>query len=131
MTFVFVYGTLKRGGKNHRKLLNSTFIGEGVTYPLFEMKNLGRAPGVVEGANQIRGEVFQIDSDTLHDLDQLERLGWVYERRETPIRLSTDIVCWIYVYKHKALASVLNLIYKSNPNVVNIGGVNSWNNRLP
>lgn len=130
MALVFVYGTLKRGGRNSRKLLNSRFVGEGLTETAsFKMMNLGRAPGVVAGTNKISGEVFEVDSDNLHELDSLERLGWVYDRYQTMVSVAgMRIPCWIYVYKYNLLASILNSIYKSNSNVKSHHGIDSWNN---
>lgn len=116
MALVFVYGTLKRRGRNHRKLLCSKYIGEGATGPSFRLVNLGRAPGVIPGNHCVYGEVYEVDSDTLHDLDELENLGWVYDREEVEILLSDQkntnkLTCWIYVFKPKFFTWLTNWIF--------------------
>lgn len=129
MALVFVYGALKRGGKNNHKLLCSDFIGEGETMPVFEMMNLGSDPGVVKGTNKICGEVFEVDSNTLHELDKLERLGWVYEREQTFVYIAgVRLVCWIYIYKHTFLAWILDSIFRSNFNVHSYNHIDRWKN---
>ena len=37
MTLVFVYGTLKRGGENHRWIAQQQFVAEASTAPLYRL----------------------------------------------------------------------------------------------
>lgn len=115
MALIFVYGTLKRMGRNHKKLFCSEYIGEGVTGPSFRLVDFGRAPGVIPGNHCVYGEVYEVDSDTLHDLDELENLGWVYNRQEVEIRLTCQankmLTCWIYVFKPKFFSWFVNWMF--------------------
>jgi gamma-glutamylaminecyclotransferase len=87
---VFVYGTLKRGGTNHRYLAGQTFVGEARTVAGFQLYQLSGYPGMVAEnspqAEGVTGEVWSIDAATLRRLDQLEGLAEGLYRRE-PIPL--------------------------------------------
>jgi gamma-glutamylcyclotransferase (GGCT)/AIG2-like uncharacterized protein YtfP len=82
MTFVFVYGSLKRGGPNHKVLANSQFVAEAHTRSsLYQMLSLGDYPGVVRGgSSRISGEVYQVTDRILRRLDELEGNGHFYHR---------------------------------------------------
>jgi gamma-glutamylcyclotransferase (GGCT)/AIG2-like uncharacterized protein YtfP len=84
MTKVFVYGTLKRGGRNHRYLAGQQFIGEGRTGPGFTLYSLGDYPGMVRSSridHDVTGEVWTVSADCLASLDELEGINeGLYER---------------------------------------------------
>ncbi|MDC0611280.1 gamma-glutamylcyclotransferase [Vibrio sp.] len=104
---VFVYGSLRKGESNHWYLESSQFIGAFATEPEFAMYDLGPYPGIVEGSFSVRGEVYQIDDDTLHHLDELEDVPVEYRREtiETPYGEA-----WVYIYQD---ASNLNQLVSS------------------
>src|SRR4051812_16582087 len=73
MIHVFVYGSLKRGFRNHHFLETSRFIGPGTTRRDFDLLDLGYFPAMIKGGGfAIRGEVFMVDRRTLKSLDWLE-----------------------------------------------------------
>lgn len=84
MTLVFVYGTLKRGGGNHRHLAGQQFLGKAGTVPGYALYALGDYPGMVrapEESRGIQGEVWQVDAACLAQLDRLEGVSeGLYER---------------------------------------------------
>lgn len=84
---IFVYGTLKKGLRNHSLLESSEYLGEFKTGPKFTLSNFGRYP-VVSGGGEtaILGEVYSISDNTLKILDKLERHPDWYHRIliETP-----------------------------------------------
>jgi gamma-glutamylcyclotransferase (GGCT)/AIG2-like uncharacterized protein YtfP len=84
MTRVFVYGTLKRGGRNHQYLAGQQFLGEAHTAPGYTLYSLGEFPGMVRatGAGQhVTGEVWAVDDACLRELDALEGVAeGLYER---------------------------------------------------
>ena len=84
MTCVFVYGTLKKGGRNHRYLAGQQFLGETRTSPGHTLYSLGDYPGMVRSNNpghDVVGEVWQVDAPCLARLDQLEGVNeGLYER---------------------------------------------------
>src|SRR5215471_201591 len=60
-TIVFVYGTLKRGERNHRLLADQEFLGAAVTVPRYRVFDLGPYPGLVRDdatGLAVRAELF-------------------------------------------------------------------------
>lgn len=101
---VFVYGSLMRGFHNHRLLRGSRFVSWGYTAPEFTMVDLGSYPGVVRGGTTaLRGEVYEVSTDTLAKLDVLEGHPKHY-KRETEL-IETDgghAIAYIYILQHGA-----------------------------
>lgn len=74
-TILFVYGTLKRGLRNHFRLADQEFLGEAVTEPRYRVIDLGPYPGlIVDAANglAIKGELFAVNERCLQELDAFE-----------------------------------------------------------
>lgn len=89
MSLVFVYGTLKRGGSNHRFLAGQRFLHEARTvagYTLYrpaDYPGLVREPGDTEG---VRGELWEVTPGCLRELDRLEGVAeGLYERAAIPL----------------------------------------------
>jgi gamma-glutamylcyclotransferase (GGCT)/AIG2-like uncharacterized protein YtfP len=88
-TYLFVYGTLKRGFAANPMLSGQQFIQEAWTQPLYRLYRCGRYPGLVEdaaGGNAIRGEVWQVDEATLARLDAYEDVPHTFRR--APVQLA-------------------------------------------
>lgn len=96
---MFVYGTLKRGFRNHHLIKNSKFIGDGVIKG-YAMYDLGSFPGIKKDENEeVKGEVFEIDQNTLKRVDQLESEGYLYIRTRADVHLEGEIIkAATYVY---------------------------------
>lgn len=80
---IFVYGTLKRGERNHGLLARAEFIGGAFTEPKYRLIDCGPYPALVEHSEQpmaIGGEVYRIDEAILRELDRLEDEGRLYRR---------------------------------------------------
>jgi gamma-glutamylcyclotransferase (GGCT)/AIG2-like uncharacterized protein YtfP len=78
---VFVYGTLRRGQRNHYMLRSSPFLGMHVTEPCYTMLDLGSYPAVVRGGHcAISGELYRVTPPTLATLDELEDYPDRYDR---------------------------------------------------
>jgi gamma-glutamylaminecyclotransferase len=94
VTFVFVYGTLKRGYRNHHWLAGQTFISEARTEAGYILYGLGEYPGMVQAEKDVDGvvgELWQVTPEALADLDELEGLAeGLYERG--PIKLASPAV---------------------------------------
>jgi gamma-glutamylcyclotransferase (GGCT)/AIG2-like uncharacterized protein YtfP len=90
MTRVFVYGTLKRGGRNHAWLAGQEFLGEGRAVSGYTLYSLGDYPGMVHSRNahhDVAGEVWAVDAAGLARLDELEGIAeGLYER--VPVTLA-------------------------------------------
>lgn len=68
---VAVYGTLRNGGSNFRLLKNSKFITN-LKLKGFDLFDLGYFPGAKLGSKSILVELYEIDQQTLKNLDYLE-----------------------------------------------------------
>jgi gamma-glutamylcyclotransferase (GGCT)/AIG2-like uncharacterized protein YtfP len=88
---LFVYGSLKRGGRHHHELEGATFLGPAETAPGYRLEPLGEYLALVEaeaaepGSGCVPGELFEVPLTKLPDLDAFE--GDAYERGEVPVSL--------------------------------------------
>lgn len=89
-TFVFVYGTLKKGEPNHHWLTNekngfAKFIGSGITMTKFPLivatkYNIPFLLNAPDTGRNINGEIYSIDDTMLTNLDDLEDYPKLYDR---------------------------------------------------
>lgn len=79
---VFVYGSLMQGFGNAGRLKNSKFIGRGMASGKFRMASLGSFPAAFRDVDgePMKGELYEVDEETLASLDCLEGNGRFYER---------------------------------------------------
>lgn len=87
---VFVYGTLKRGSRNHRLLAGQRFIATAQTRPDCRLYALQGYPGLVKTepgeGRPIEGEIWEVDTDCLKRLDELEGVDeGLYAREPLPL----------------------------------------------
>lgn len=90
MTLLFVYGTLKRGGSNHRFLADQQFVSVAQTQPGYRLYNVGGYPGLVVAPDEfvgITGEVWRVAPACLERLDEFEGVGeGLYRRERVPLQ---------------------------------------------
>lgn len=97
---VFVYGTLKRGEPNYRHLKDTRngyakFLGLGrttVAYPLV-IASKYNIPFLLKKSNTgnfVFGEVYDVDTEMLNNLDELEEHPTFYERTEEEVSLASE-----------------------------------------
>lgn len=91
---VFVYGTLKRGGRNHHWLKDASWAGE-ASLDGVVLHDLGPFPMAVIGAGTAFGEVYAVEASGLDRLDELEGYPRLYDRRQLP--LNDGRLAWIYL----------------------------------
>lgn len=75
MTRLFVYGTLKRGYKNHHLLAGQTYVGEARTVPGYRLHDLGDFPGMIADSTDtagVTGEIWTVNATALARLDAFE-----------------------------------------------------------
>lgn len=79
---VAVYGTLRKGMRNHRFLHDSEFILGGA-FSGYEMRNLGVFPCVMHAPNDciVHVELYHVSDNTLNNLDKLEGVPHLFKRR--------------------------------------------------
>lgn len=115
MNRMFVYGTLKRGQRNHGLLEDeqngkAEFISNGATaeqYILVVDPDFG-IPFILDSGDDgknIEGEIWDVDDAMLRKLDQLEMHPEFYTRLEKEITVSGDTdsktttICWVYILR--------------------------------
>ena len=98
-TLLFVYGTLKCGYSNHALLASAHFVGEAATIEEYgfylgtdkyapnepEIPFLLANPKTGDAAVQVRGELWEVDSITLTQLDELEGHPDWYQRKKITV----------------------------------------------
>jgi gamma-glutamylaminecyclotransferase len=87
-TLVFVYGTLKRGGRNDVLLRGQEFVQAARTLPRYRLYDSGSYPCLVEEPSHglaVQGEVWRVDADALARLDELEEVPSLFTRREVAL----------------------------------------------
>lgn len=85
---LFVYGTLKRGERNHGLLRGQEFLGEAATLPQYRLYDQGRYPCLVEVAVngvKVRGELWRVDAQTMAMLDRFEGAPGLFVRRRIAV----------------------------------------------
>jgi gamma-glutamylcyclotransferase (GGCT)/AIG2-like uncharacterized protein YtfP len=96
---LFAYGTLMRGYPLHPVLgPRSTFLGEGEVRGC--LLDLGRYPGLIDGAGRVHGEIYRLDDpELLPVLDREE--GYNFERRRMIVTLATGRRARVWVYRYR------------------------------
>jgi gamma-glutamylcyclotransferase (GGCT)/AIG2-like uncharacterized protein YtfP len=101
---VFVYGTLKRGFRNHHLMAEALFVGDFVAHGL-RLYDLGPFPmAVAEACFQVQGEVYGVTSQHLEALDRFEGVPRLYQRAKWQLSDGQD--AWVYVGRHRQVRSV-------------------------
>jgi gamma-glutamylcyclotransferase (GGCT)/AIG2-like uncharacterized protein YtfP len=101
---IFVYGTLKNGGRLHYCLRTATFIADAKTKPGYQMRDKGWFPIIhkAETESHVSGEIYKCDVKTVQTLDGIE-LSAGYSREEIQIEnCPLDEPVFGYVYNHDA-----------------------------
>ena len=105
---IFVYGTLKKGERNHELLKGQIKLGEAETVDQYCMFDVGRFPIVTEDeVCKIHGEVYRVDEEVLKNVDYIEK--HLYDRIKIAIKLkdSGTVEAWMYVCVDEELDGIL------------------------
>ena len=86
--FLFVYGTLMRGGPRASVLASQQFLAEATTASGYALYDLGPYPAMVrqDGASAVHGELLAVSTSLLDELDRVEGAPEMYRLEE--IRLN-------------------------------------------
>ncbi|AET69536.1 hypothetical protein Desor_4097 [Desulfosporosinus orientis DSM 765] len=115
MDKVFVYGTLMKGRKYHRQYLSqSTFLGKAEVRD-FAMYAVSSYPGIVpEIGEKVKGEVYEVDKETLTRVDLLEDAGSLYVRKTVDVLLEGQVIpAWVYIWNRKIRGGKIS--YEAQP----------------
>jgi gamma-glutamylcyclotransferase (GGCT)/AIG2-like uncharacterized protein YtfP len=98
-TLLFAYGTLMRGYGLHAVLAGgATAIGEGTARG--RLLDLGRYPGLIEGAGRVHGEIYRLDDpELLPVLDREEGYNFVRRRGIVTLVDGRRVRVWLYRYR--------------------------------
>jgi len=98
-TYLFVYGTLKRGGSRHWIIENLPFLGRAKAKG-FVLYDLGPYPAMVPGAGVVYGEVYEVSKEALQSLDWVEGVPVLYRRKliEVVFEDESSLKAWAYIY---------------------------------
>lgn len=91
---MFVYGTLKRGEKNHHWLEGASWQGEAELSGVL-LHDLGPFPMAVIGEGTAIGEVYAVEERGLARLDELEGYPRLYDRQM--LTLNDGRHAWVYL----------------------------------
>jgi gamma-glutamylcyclotransferase (GGCT)/AIG2-like uncharacterized protein YtfP len=97
---LFVYGSLKRGGRHHDELQGAEFLGEVETAPGYRLEPEGEYLALVATPGRqdsVAGELFEIDQSLLPALDDFE--GDAYFRGEVALEGPKYAVALAYFRK--------------------------------
>lgn len=92
------YGTLRKGFHNNRLVGNSKYVGQGLTEKKYTMYARG-IPYVVKDipTSKIILDIYEVNDNTLRNLDSLEGHPRWYCREEAPVNINGEIKnVWIY-----------------------------------
>ncbi|HEV3446404.1 MAG TPA: gamma-glutamylcyclotransferase family protein [Gemmataceae bacterium] len=85
---LFVYGTLKRGGRSNHLLAGQDFLGEAETLPRYRLYDNADHPCLVEDREHgvaVRGEVWLVDEAVLARLDVYEEVPNLFARNTVSV----------------------------------------------
>ncbi len=93
---IFVYGTLMKGEQHSEVLMKARFVGPAESLPEYELVHIDYYPAMIPGGSTvIRGEVYEIDGDTLSKLDALEEVPVYYVRETIALADGTSVQAYI------------------------------------
>jgi len=91
MIDLFVYGSLKQGGRANHMLYGHCYVGKKSTvFADYELRQVDWFPAMIAGDYIVEGEHYQIGEELLPILDAYE--STMFKRVEIPIGPSNDIV---------------------------------------
>ncbi|MBX9580080.1 MAG: gamma-glutamylcyclotransferase [Gemmataceae bacterium] len=96
---LFLYGSLKHGGENHRLVADQVYLGPAVTEPGYRVVSLGRYPGLVEDAANglaVAGELWQVSRCCLLELDDFEGGEGEWVRRPVAVAGREGVEAYFY-----------------------------------
>jgi len=113
---LFVYGTLMSTNRSNRTYLDDAeYLGK-FTLDGYELYDLGSYPGIVEGNDKVKGELYAVSIDKLDDIDRYEGEGFLYTRKMVQIlgEGNEKLNAYTYVY-NKPVTGSMKINYENQP----------------
>lgn len=98
-TILFVYGTLKRGGRNNHLVAGGRFLGEAITEPRYRVYDLGPHPALVVdevSGLAVRGELWEVDAPALAALDEFEEVPGPFVRAAVAVEGERAVEAYLW-----------------------------------
>jgi len=114
--YLFVYGTLMSTNRSNRAYLDDAeYLGK-FTLNGYELYDLGSYPGIVEGNDKVKGELYAVSIDKLDDIDRYEGEGFLYTRKMVQIlgEGNEKLNAYTYVY-NKPVTGSMKINYENQP----------------
>jgi gamma-glutamylcyclotransferase (GGCT)/AIG2-like uncharacterized protein YtfP len=98
---LFVYGSLRRGERNHDFLAGASYLGRVRTRPLYTLRRSGITPGLGENGHQaVAGELYELTDDHLRRLDRLGGAPGLYLRKTVQLSDGSDVDAYVMPEAH-------------------------------
>jgi gamma-glutamylcyclotransferase (GGCT)/AIG2-like uncharacterized protein YtfP len=99
--YLFVYGTLKRGGSRRWILQDFPFLGRAKAKG-FVLYDLGPYPAMVPGDGLVYGEVYEVSEEAIKALDFVEGVPVLYRREliDVVFENGVSLKAWAYIYNN-------------------------------
>jgi gamma-glutamylcyclotransferase (GGCT)/AIG2-like uncharacterized protein YtfP len=97
---LFVYGTLKRGGRANYLLAGQEFVGEARTLPRYRLFTRNWYPCLVDDPRgyAIEGELWRVQEPALPALDEFEGAADLFERKPILVEgVAEEIVAYFFL----------------------------------
>lgn len=101
---VFVYGSLRKGASNAWRMERTRFIGSATVSGT--LVKVDWYPGLVlKGDTAVKGEVYEVDEQTLAELDAFEGIvsdevyNGEYKRIKGKVQFEHDETCECFIYE--------------------------------
>ncbi len=91
---IFVYGTLKRGFRLHEAMGDALFLGEDAVRG--RLYSLGAFPGLKQGRDVVKGELYDVDPYLIKRLDNIEGHPTFYRRTELTLESGKKALVYVY-----------------------------------
>jgi gamma-glutamylcyclotransferase (GGCT)/AIG2-like uncharacterized protein YtfP len=93
---LFVYGTLKRGGRHAARLPGAAFERNAATATGYALHDLGEYPALVRSATGVvHGELHRVPASDLPALDDFEECPELYQREEIVLEDGSRAVAYL------------------------------------
>ncbi len=117
--YVFVYGTLKQGYRNHHWMRGTPCLGIARTVNRYALYLEQRIPFLFkhEARYTVSGELYQVDAEQLAHLDVLERHPEWYTRERIAVHApdGTEVQAWAYFCPAPVGALLAEGVYVESP----------------